>query len=88
MKLPISIAAILVAAVAWSSPGLAQAQFPTEQQAQAHCPKDTVVWLNLPSGIYHFKGMRWYGATHHGAYVWMKGIDQTDYEQLQLCYRQ
>ena len=37
--------------------------FSTEEKAQEHCPKDTVVWLNLPSGIYHFKGERWYGNT-------------------------
>ena len=43
--------------------------FNTESQAQAHCPKDVVVWLNIPSGIYHYKGERWYGRTKHGAYA-------------------
>ena len=43
--------------------------FSTEEKAQEHCPKDTVVWLNLPSGIYHFKGERWYGNTRNGAFV-------------------
>ncbi|TAM56608.1 hypothetical protein EPN52_13705 [bacterium] len=43
--------------------------FETESAAQAHCPKDTVVWLNTRSGIYHLKGERWYGRTKHGAYV-------------------
>ena len=43
--------------------------FPTEQEAQKHCPADTVVWVNLPTGVYHFKGQRWYGATKSGAYV-------------------
>lgn len=47
----------------------ALAQFPTEQEAQKHCPSDTVVWVNLPTGVYHFKGQRWYGATKSGAYV-------------------
>lgn len=45
------------------------ATFDTENAAQAHCPKDEVVWLNTNSGIYHEKGMRWYGNTRHGAYV-------------------
>ncbi len=49
--------------------------YPTETQAQAHCPADTVVWLNTPSGIYHFKGQRWYGRTKHGAYVCEKEAD-------------
>lgn len=26
--------------------------FSTEDAAQAHCPRDVVVWLNIPSGIY------------------------------------
>ena len=43
--------------------------FNSEEVAQKHCPADTVVWLNLPSGIYHYKGQRWYANTKHGAYV-------------------
>ena len=43
--------------------------FSSEAAAQAHCPRDTVVWLNTNSGIYHEKGMRWYGNTKTGAYV-------------------
>jgi len=50
-------------------------EFPTEQQAQAHCPADTVVWLNLPTGIYHFRGERWYGRTNSGAYVCEREAD-------------
>ncbi|MGA3037408.1 MAG: hypothetical protein ABSE64_07955 [Vulcanimicrobiaceae bacterium] len=46
--------------------------FVTETAAHAHCPKDEVVWLNTASGIYHEKGMRWYGRTKHGAYVCRK----------------
>jgi hypothetical protein len=45
------------------------AQFSTAQLAQRHCPNDTVVWLNLPTMIWHYKGERWYGRTKHGAYV-------------------
>jgi hypothetical protein len=58
-----------------ASPSLVIAQaalpalFNTEGEAQAHCPKDVVVWLNVPSGIYHYKGERWYGRTKHGAYA-------------------
>jgi len=40
--------------------------FLTESAAQARCPKDVVVWLNIPSGIYHYKGERWYGRWHCG----------------------
>jgi hypothetical protein len=49
--------------------------FSSESAAQAHCPKDQVVWLNTNSGIYHEKGMRWYGNTKSGAYVCRKEAD-------------
>ena len=49
--------------------------FSRESAAQAHCPRDIVVWLNTNSGIYHEKGMRWYGNTKAGAYVCRKEAD-------------
>ncbi|HEX3551114.1 MAG TPA: hypothetical protein VHT53_12095 [Candidatus Elarobacter sp.] len=49
--------------------------FPTETAAQKHCPRDQVVWLNTASGIYHEKGMRWYGNTRAGAYVCRREAD-------------
>ena len=63
-----SILALLVT-FAFAIPAQALDQFATESQAQQHCPKDTVVWLNLPTMIWHYKGQRWYGRTKHGAYV-------------------
>ena len=50
--------------------------YQTEQQAQKHCPQDTVVWLNLPTGVYHFKGERWYGNTKNGAFVCEQEADK------------
>ena len=50
--------------------------FSSEPEAQKHCPADVVVWVNTPTGIYHFKGMRWYGNTLHGAYVCKKEADR------------
>src|SRR5262249_44524711 len=43
--------------------------FQNEQEAQKRCPQDVVVWLNLRSGVYHFKGQRWYANTNNGAFV-------------------
>lgn len=54
----------------------ALALFPAEDQAQQHCLSDVVVWLNLPTRIYHWKGMRWYGNTKNGAYVCKKDADE------------
>ncbi len=44
-------------------------QFADEAAAKARCPSDTVVWVNLPSKVYHFAGTRSYGATKRGAYM-------------------
>jgi hypothetical protein len=53
------------AIVAQSLPPL----FSTESAAQAHCPRNVVVCLNIPSGVYHYKGERWYGRTKHGGFA-------------------
>jgi hypothetical protein len=44
-------------------------QFATETAARLRCPLDTVVWVNLKSGIYHFSGKKDYGTTKRGAYM-------------------
>jgi hypothetical protein len=50
-------------------------RFHSEQEAKQHCPNDTVVWVNAKTGVYHFKGERWYGATKEGAYECRKEAD-------------
>ena len=50
-------------------PSFALEKFNTEQAAKIHCPSDIVVWVNLPTGIFHYKGQRWYGMTKNGTYV-------------------
>jgi hypothetical protein len=44
-------------------------QFADETSAKARCPTDTVVWVNLPSKVYHFAGTKNYGTTKRGAYM-------------------
>jgi hypothetical protein len=44
-------------------------QFADEASAKSRCPSDTVVWVNLPSKVYHFAGTKSYGATKRGAYM-------------------
>jgi hypothetical protein len=71
---------LLIALLVQSSIAIAESRlqkFPTESAAQAHCPSDTVVWLNSRTGIYHEKGMRWYGRTKHGAYVCQREADSS-----------
>jgi len=62
----------LLLGVALAFPAFGLDTFTTEPQAQQHCPSDTVVWLNLPTKIWHYKGERWYGRTKNGAFVCLK----------------
>ncbi len=68
----IATVAALACSCLYAPQAAALEQFPQEQQAQQYCPKDTVVWLNLPTMIWHYRGQRWYGRTKHGAYVCQK----------------
>jgi hypothetical protein len=43
--------------------------FRTEQQAQEHCPKDTIVWLDPQSGMYQLKGHGSYGVSGAGRFA-------------------
>jgi hypothetical protein len=65
----LAVHAVLALSLCLSSEAFAYSrQFPTEQQAQQHCPRDAVVWVNTKTGVYHFRGQRWYGNTIAGAY--------------------
>lgn len=65
------VASFAVAALAFSSVAIASTlhYYSTPTAAQRHCPHDTVVWLNIPTGVYHYAGERWYGRTKDGAFV-------------------
>jgi hypothetical protein len=59
---------------------LASDQFSSEQAATAHCPGDTVVWVNLGSSkAYHMSGNKYYGKTKHGAFMCQKEADQSGF---------
>jgi hypothetical protein len=59
----------LIASLMLAMPAFGLDTFHEEAQAQQHCPKDIVVWLNLPTMIWHYKGQRWYAKTIHGAFA-------------------
>jgi hypothetical protein len=47
----------------------------TEGQAQTHCPKDSVVWLDAQSGLYYLKGHGSYGSSTAGRYACRDEVD-------------
>jgi hypothetical protein len=65
---------LLVMALALSCPACGQSTvtlqaFRTEQQAQAHCPNDTVVWVDPQTGAYSLKGIGLYGSADASRYA-------------------
>jgi hypothetical protein len=70
------VSATLIIGSAFPAASAPLTLYSSEEQAQQHCPSDVVVWLNLPTHIYHWKGMRWYGNTNNGAYVCKKEADE------------
>ena len=69
------VPAVALGALLWPTFGLSASptspvvNFPTEREAEQHCAGDLVVWLDLPSKLYHYRGQQRYGATASGAYV-------------------
>jgi hypothetical protein len=59
----------LIASLMLAMPAFGLETFPEETQAQKHSPADIVVWLNLPTMIWHYKGQRWCARTKHGAFA-------------------
>ena len=80
---------LLIIALLLFAPGAALAAgvqlFTGESEAQQHCPADIVVWVNTPTGIYHFKGMRWYGNTTSGAFACKKEVDRAGFRLSVFC---
>lgn len=73
----------MMAAIAAFWPGLGEARAPYAPDAPAptaqSCPRDTLVWVNTKSGVYHLPGMRWYGRTSEGQYICRKAADEVGY---------
>jgi hypothetical protein len=67
---------LLIAAVvplAWSS-ALAQTKCQSPPPDLA-CP-DNIVWVNIPSHIYHFPGQRYFGCTKNGKFMCQRDADR------------
>jgi hypothetical protein len=63
----LSLAATLAGAV--GAMALPLTPFRYQDQAQRHCPGDTVVWLDFNKGKYYSKGQKLYGRGLNGSYV-------------------
>jgi peptidoglycan/LPS O-acetylase OafA/YrhL len=64
---PLLFFAMPLADAATLSPEMPHFQF--EQEAQQHCPADTIVWVVVSRGFYNSSSERWYGRTSNGTYA-------------------
>jgi hypothetical protein len=51
------------------APSIGSQVYHVQATHQASSVANVTVWVNLDTGIYHYKGERWYGRTRHGKYM-------------------
>jgi hypothetical protein len=49
-------------------------QFSTRADAETHCPGEVVVWVDLATRIYYYRGQDLYGDTKQGAYACQRDV--------------
>ena len=57
----------LAVSLAAGTPALARKTYPHVTPVIS-CPSDRVVWVNTNSGVYHYRGERWFGRTKDGQF--------------------
>lgn len=62
-------AALIVGGAPSKAPAAPLTPFRYEAQAQRHCPRDKVVWLDFRKGLYYRKGQKRYGSGFDGSFV-------------------
>jgi hypothetical protein len=70
-----------------SAVALPLALFRYEDQAQRHCPGDTVVWLDFKAGRYYENGQRRYASGFTGSFVCRKQARNSGYRRSLLGLR-
>ena len=63
----VSVAALLAGLS--GAAGQSLTPFRYQDQAQRHCPADSVVWLDFRKGRYYARGQKLYGRGFDGSYV-------------------
>jgi hypothetical protein len=61
--------------------------FRNESQAQRHCPRDTIVWLDFRKGTYYAKGQRRYARGFNGSFVCRSEAEDSGYRRSLLGLR-
>ena len=58
-------------------------EYPSEAKAQAHCPKDEIVWSEVKGGgLFHVKGAPRYGKSPDGGYLCRKEAERAGWHEF------
>jgi hypothetical protein len=80
--------ALMVVLAATDARALALTPFRHEDQAQRHCPADTVVWLDFRKRKYYLSSQKLYGVGFHGSFVCLQEARRSLYRRSLLGRRQ
>ena len=82
MDRPLLVAAVLgLLTLAAEARGIRE--YDREEQAQKHCPKDTVVWSEFKGGgLFHLKGSPRYGKTPDGGYLCRQEAERAGWREF------
>ena len=61
--------------------------FRYESQAQRHCPRDTIVWIDFGRGRYYLKGQKRYASGYTGSFGCRKEARDSGYRRSLLGLR-
>ncbi len=68
---------LICLAVAVGIPEASRSQAPQHTPpSNLRCPGDKMVWVNTRSGIYHFRGERYFGSTRYGEFMCERQADR------------
>ncbi|WP_441241821.1 hypothetical protein [Tardiphaga sp. 768_D3_N2_1] len=85
------ICAFLIIVTSAVAPTVVTAQpltsFRYETQAQAHCPDDSVVWLDFRKEVYYLKRQKKYGRGWTGSFVCRKEASDSGFRHSLLGVR-
>jgi hypothetical protein len=62
-KLIVPVAVLFVSSSAFAQ---TKCQLPPPSMS---CPRDMIVWVNIPTHVYHFPGQRYFGCTKDGKFM-------------------
>jgi len=73
------LAGFLPLAAAAATAPADNAQYPTRSAAEEHCPGQVVVWVDLQTRIFYYRGQDRYGSTKTGAYLCERDVKGQGY---------